>query len=492
MLKANDCKLHRQHCPRHTSNDACKMIYRYRNLPRRGLTLIEILIALTMTLIILGAMAQAFKFASAEIADGRAILEMSNRLRNAQQLLRTDLAGLTVEVKPHTDTPPNGYLEYVERTAKDSTELGTANGYLGDYDDILAFTSRNLEGTFRGRRNGEILLSTFAEIIWFTEPLDVNSDGNTVDGANTPLYSDTIALHRRVLIIRPDRNVPLSQTDANGNPLVGLEVVSTEDDVLKFLSNNDISVRTFELDNGQFLIAANSLSDLARRENRFARFPFPIDPVARSNTFPYFLEPDLLVDTKMVGPSGFSGNETLMTDVAAFDVQIYSPDSLVALVDVDNNGVDETALNRSDIGFSDFEGTATNNGGFIDLASAGGPFDRAAPDFSTQPVRPTNEPRTNSGVPLWDAPTLCTWSPHYESDGLDQNNDGVFDSATDGLDNDGINGVDDAGFGGGGGERETSPPYLYPARGLKVTFRIIEKKSKQVRQATVVQNFLPQ
>lgn len=492
MLKANDCKLHRQHCPRLTSKDVRPMIYSFRNLPRRGLTLIEILIALTMTLIVLGAMAQAFKFASAEIADGRAILEMSNRLRNAQQLLRTDLAGLTVEVRPHIDTPPNGYFEYVEGLAQDSDELGTANGYLGDWDDVLAFTSRNLDGTFRGRRSGEILLSTFAEIIWFTEALDINSDGIAVDGADTPLYSDTVALHRRVLIVRPDLNDSLTQTDENDNPLVGIGVASSEEEVVDFLANNDVSVRIFELNDGQFLIVANSLSDLARRENRFARLPIPFTRAGREDAFPHPIEPDLLGRTKMVSQDRLSGNETLMTDVAAFDVQIYSPDSLVALVDVDNDGVDETALNRSDLGFSNFTATATNNGGFIDLASAGGPFDRAAPRFSTQPVRPTNEPRTNLGVPLWDVPTLCTWSPHYEADGLDQNDDGVFDSATDGLDNDGINGVDDAGFDGGNGERETLPPYLYPARGLKVTLRIIEKKSKQVRQATVVQNFLPQ
>ncbi len=54
------------------------------------------------------------------------------------------------------------------------------------------------------------------------------------------------------------------------------------------------------------------------------------------------------------------------------------------------------------------------------------------------------------------------------------------------MDDDGINGVDDD------GEKETSPPYPYPVRGLKVTFRIVEKNTRQVRQSSVIQSFLPQ
>ncbi|MEM9409923.1 MAG: prepilin-type N-terminal cleavage/methylation domain-containing protein, partial [Planctomycetota bacterium] len=90
---------------------------------RSGLTLVEIMIALTVTLIVLGAMAQAFKFASSEIAQGRAILEMSNRLRNAEQLLRTDLSGLTVEVQPYTESEPNGYFEYIDGPSVDNSSL---------------------------------------------------------------------------------------------------------------------------------------------------------------------------------------------------------------------------------------------------------------------------------------------------------------------------------------------------------------------------------
>jgi hypothetical protein len=63
-------------------------------------------------------------------------------------------------------------------------------------------------------------------------------------------------------------------------------------------------------------------------------------------------------------------------------------------------------------------------------------------------------------------------------------NDSNYDRSTNGLDDDGNNGVDDP------GERETSPPYPYPLRGIEVKIRIYEPTTRQVRQATVSGDFL--
>jgi hypothetical protein len=41
-------------------------------------------------------------------------------------------------------------------------------------------------------------------------------------------------------------------------------------------------------------------------------------------------------------------------------------------------------------------------------------------------------------------------------------------------------------------ERETSPPYPYPLRGLRVKIRVYEPTSKQVREITIVQSFVPE
>ena len=61
-----------------------------------------------------------------------------------------------------------------------------------------------------------------------------------------------------------------------------------------------------------------------------------------------------------------------------------------------------------------------------------------------------------------------------------------YDEGTDGIDNDGQFGVDDM------GERETSPPYPDPLRGVQVRLRVFERDSRQVRETSVIQNFVPQ
>ena len=103
-----------------------------------------------------------------------------------------------------------------------------------------------------------------------------------------------------------------------------------------------------------------------------------------------------------------------------------------------------------------------------------------------------------------------TWTPTYENDGVNQNPgvsttfnantgaQGVFavdngsgnqttpediDEATDGIDNDMVNGPDDF------AERETQPPYNHPITRLQVTFRMVEKQTGQVRQSSVVQRY---
>jgi hypothetical protein len=211
------------------------------------------------------------------------------------------------------------------------------------------------------------------------------------------------------------------------------------------------------------------LSDLARRENRFAR----------DNTqFPHAIDLTFLSETKMGASDGFSGDDILLTDIAGFDVKIYSPTVRIDLIDIDSNGSAETAVEPSHIGYVGVGANAANNGGFVDLATNPAiAFTRTEPFFTTFPL---------VRAALWTEPTYCTWSPHYETDGIDQDQDGFSDEGANGLDDDDANGVDDD------GERETAPPYPFPVRGIEVTFRIIEKNTRQVRQTSVIQNFLPQ
>ncbi len=79
---------------------------------------------------------------------------------------------------------------------------------------------------------------------------------------------------------------------------------------------------------------------------------------------------------------------------------------------------------------------------------------------------------------------------HYENNGIDDDGavGNAIDQGTDGLDDSmvGVAGiVDDI------GEFETQPPFAAQLRGIRVTIRVYEPSSQQIRQVTVVGDFLP-
>jgi hypothetical protein len=113
-----------------------------------------------------------------------------------------------------------------------------------------------------------------------------------------------------------------------------------------------------------------------------------------------------------------------------------------------------------------------------------------------------------------------TWSTHYDRDEpwwIDRNGDNVpqpleveGDQDRDGVFNEGANGFDDPvdasgrhyvaqsppNIVGNGQvdedlEKEAPPPYPHPLRGIQVKIRVFEPDSRQIREVTVVQEFLP-
>ena len=429
---------------------------------RSGLTLVEILIAMVMTLIVLFAMMEAFKYASGEMQRSRAVIEMSSQLRGAQELLRSDLEHMTLDPKPWTQTAlPKGYFEYVESagTDKDPYLPGvhlpgtgprknnpTSNGvaysdtYLGDIDDVLAFTANRPEQRFRGRVAGEVKVSPMAEIIWWTQWADrpEPGEGQTKDVD----FDESVALCRRVLLIRPDLN----------NPQGHLGVSTTNTD---FLKSNDLSVRA----EGGFWVA-NRLEDLGHRANRFAR----------ENSAPFCLDPNKLNQVyRMSDANGPTGDDIVLTNLAGFDIKVYSPTARI-----DDQTMANSLLQPGDAGYQPNEINplavySAGKGAFVDLN-----WSRYQPD-SLNWGWFAGPPHPDSGLNAVTA-AYDTWTPLYEVGG----------QATDGIDNDGVNGVDDP------GERSTMPPYSHPIRGLKVSFRLVEKNTKQVRQASVIHSFVPE
>ena len=515
-------------------------------ISRGGLTLVEIMIALTMTLIILGAMMTAFQFASQQMQTGRAVMEMANRLRAAEELLRNDLSNLTVDPRPFTEsTIPNGYFEIVEGPLRDLGYPLTANAtltgirdsnnnnvpdpvdvaitggvdvyglngpnliddlydpyapgnnYKGDYDDVWMGTVRSENQPFRGRYivpnttitidsvnvrsvdptlgfTTNIIESPLAEICWWTAYVD--SNGNVTDD----FVGESIKVYRRVLLIRPGLELPTFQTF---------------EQALSYLATTDISARVESSSDGTIhRVVANDVKDLANRRNRYCHVAYP-------NAFnTAFGAPRRLLDRSalwalrsadyvvngQVVTLDYNGNDIMLTDVVSFDMKVYSPNAGVAIA----GGV---TVEPSDIGFASVAGSAAGLGAFVDLGHLGGGWFSG---YATPLSQLTYQFRQDLSAPPIQVLGMVetaydTWTPFYESDGLNQdgrNNGtvGIIDQGTNGLDDGGPVAPDDD------SERETRPPYPYPIRGVKSTIRLVEKNTKQIHQSSVIHSYVPE
>lgn len=487
--------------------------------PRPGLTLVEMLVSVVLTLLIVFAVVQAFDLMGDTITLSRASIEMAGPLRKSYVQLQEDLDTVTCRVRPWIDPDAaGGFFEYQEGPASDADR--NANGvmdtdvvtdldgnnipdedanrdgvpdltYFGDLDDVLWCTIQSTGTPFRGRGPTGIVESTLAEVVWWVAQIDLNNNGTADD-------TDPAVLLRRLLLIRPDLNTATNTPRHIPGP------------VPQFFMKFDISARI------EFIPAtaggppvtpvmvANSMSDVASRRNRFAhRAPNGYEPPPNSPSFPNptvlaAISPtDLTLEllatnsanlseqawsflprlVSLVDMQGPAADWVVLSDVVAFDVRAYDPSATLLGTSSTNMvmmpgdyGYPRTLPNPVPVPVS--------RGGYVDLgywnAVAGNTALRS--QFSTtSPIPPPS--------PLLVGGTYETWSLGYERDGIDQDRDNAIDEGTDELDsnNDGV--VDDP------AERETQPPYPAPLRGIEVRIRTIDIGTKQVRQVSVVGDF---
>ena len=469
------------------------LVDRRQRVGRRGLTLIEMLVVVAVTLIFMFALTQVFALLGDGVLSGRAVIEMNNHLRAVTLHLQHDLDHVTVTTLPWTHPQSaTGYFEYIEGPFNDNRLLSPDpnDSRFGDFDDILMLTVRAKDSPFVGRiapgftldpirstvtneiesylllpstdpnAPATVIESEFAEVILWTTFDDKDSDG-------VPDANEQLTLHRRVLLVRPDIDL------RNGGIPTGPA----------FFRGFDISART-ERFNGAPQMIANSLADLSKRENRYAH---PYDPTDTFSAFlfPHELDPNSLKRQDPNSPlpayRPFDSNEprfgedVLMGNLLAFDVRVYDP-----FAPIQTTGNDD-ALVPGDPGWGSAGTTQIGSGAYVDL----GYIDPNQP-FGFNPNQPFGfGPHRRSRLLR---PTFDTWSFHYEHDGIDNDFDSptTIDEGVDGEDTDGANGVDDL------AERETSPPYPIPLRGLQVTIRVYEPDSQTVRQVVVTANFVPE
>jgi prepilin-type N-terminal cleavage/methylation domain-containing protein len=459
----------------------------------RGFTLIEMLVALAATLLMMGATVTLFGVIVDSVSGSRSLLEISDKLRATRNRIQADLQGATATMRPPL-RPENdeGYLEIVEGPNFDGASNippgGPINTLFGDTDDALLLTVRSRGEPFVGKFPGTgTVESQVAEVLYF-----LKQDGPIIDATTSPPLR-LCTLYRRALLVVPGQQVVV----AGGTVTDPLLTVSD------FYNNFDVSAR---VEGVTLTRVANTLGDLTKPENRIGHQPIP--GPAFPFRFPTNINPALGVDP-LVFIGTRLGDDILMTNVLSFDVQVYDPGAPVFV----SSGV---AVEPRDQGFADrINNSATvppvATGAYADLGYL---FQPAITSTYTPPIGFLSpifggRPSPMSGYPTVAPFPQClydTWSLHYENNGM--NNAGIpglGDLATNGLDDDGAagvdnmgesnrtNGIDDDGNGAiDDGESDTLPPYSAPLRGVRITIRVYEPSSLQVRQVTIVQDFLPE
>jgi len=484
---------------------------------RRGMTLVEMLVATTCTLILMGAIAQVFGAFGTAVSDSRSMIELDAQLRSIAWRLRNDLSGATARTLPPLEVEAGeGYFEVIEGPRSDADGGANASSLApADIDDVLLFTTRNTETPYLGKYDYGTATKTtesqLAEVAWFLRPTEIST------GTIPPVRTYTL-FRRQNLVIGYVGFAPFLATSNR-------VLFSGYKSWAKFFDGFDLSAQYQKT--GNPLISPNSLADLTRRETRFMHnvagtmsatagsFRFPDGSVKSNYQWQLTPAPDGLIfdpRTSVIVPDGSAvavtsstrvGEDVVLTNVIGFDVRVFDP---AAPVGVPAGG--DAAVVPGDGGFA--ASPLAANGAYVDLGWNKGPYGVVAtsgqrPRFADlgEPLSGLRPANAATGVRVWD-----TWSTHYESNGF---NDGTadpkvpantIDEGSNGLDDDSDGKVDESPYdvdgdglftspGDDPGELETLPPYRFPLRGIEIRLRCYEPSSRQVRQVTIRHSFVP-
>ncbi|HJT30979.1 MAG TPA: prepilin-type N-terminal cleavage/methylation domain-containing protein [Pirellulales bacterium] len=275
---------------------------------RSAFTLVEVLIAATLSLILIGAVVQVFATVGNAAAETRAVVQITDRLRSARIVLGEDLSNTTAEMLPPQRSDRSaGYFEYIEGpdgpifpgltgvpvaydiNQTNSTGTPVPDSTVGDCDDVLMFTAQAAAGTyFYGRIRAPSQVVDTSGRIWVM-PVDTMAQSST---AEICYFMRGNTLYRRVLLVKPDvGNIdPTVFLWSQYPQYISAATTSLPQPVwdIAFYDKFDLSVRqkggSFDISNSTGgtqppVLVPNTLADLTLRQNRYGHQPwvYPFD-----------------------------------------------------------------------------------------------------------------------------------------------------------------------------------------------------------------------
>jgi type II secretory pathway pseudopilin PulG len=547
-----------------------------------GFTLLEVLVALTITLIMMTLVVQVFQVTSDGIFHSRANMEMSDQIRNAKHRLIGDLRGTTaLTIPPIEHTWGVGYFEYFEgdsvavsqggdlgfRPTGTVGTLGTSpivySAY-GDRDDFLMFTTASFDDPFVGRMlvNGQPkgVRSRYAEVFWYPHVIEdapnanqrlltlrrrqwLIAAGNTGGGStnfDSSIRNNYGAGSNKV------RRPPAPDLGNNAN-FAGTNVGNT----LESLSKREFRMRH----SANVTSNANFNVNYARRGITMSAYPMAPFDFTSLTLQTVTEEASGGTDRREDNISSAAirttreADDVILTNLIGFDVKAWDPGAPVFRVVADPDNPELVGcVEPGDPGYlaavTRFIGGPTvpqnqpvsfgayadlNYMGFLvsqpsytfNISATNFPVNRYAAALGSMATSVTGNyiipyfagpgdiASKNSAVRdstwLWSPATYDTYSRHYEYDGIASitgtttnpnvvpawrrinayTGDLMVDAGMNMLDDNG-NGLIDEPM-----ERDAVPPYERPLRGIRVNIRVMEPDSKQVREVTVVHEFIP-
>ncbi|AGA30531.1 PulJ/GspJ family protein [Singulisphaera acidiphila] len=229
--------------------------------PRRGVTLVEMLVAVALLVLMMSMIVTIFTSATGALSGVQTFQQLDGDLRQLDMTIRQDLTNITAKLTPPLN--PNDQLGYFEVGENAFADLQNE-----DTDDYMRFTAKAPEGQpFKGRiwlgatttsPNQPVLMtSQYAEIIYFLR------NGN---------------LYRRVLLIAPEKQTAVNTVWATWKATGATGVITFNPSILggsistSWQGVNNLSARPAASAVGAttapFIL--NTLGDLTNRQNRFA------------------------------------------------------------------------------------------------------------------------------------------------------------------------------------------------------------------------------